>query len=157
VNTLNQPSWIGRTLGIDPLRWLDEQFMNKPGAEGATPETRNYIVNLLSLREAMLALPKEITAGSRMTEQGVGALYATLPAGWTPNYGWVMAQLRTTQAILDRDRGTSIPIIDGMLEERKVPDLYIHSATDKKTGKRYFSDDQRNWIDQNGKPVERPR
>jgi hypothetical protein len=157
VNTLNGPSWFGRTVGIDPFKWLNEQFMTKPGAEGATPETRNYIANLLSLREAMLALPKEITEGSRMTEQGVGALYATLPAGWTPNYAWAITQLRLTQAILDRDRGTKVPIIDGMREDKKTPLLYRFSATTKDGKHQFFSDDKREWIDENGDRVERPR
>ena len=152
MNQLNEPSWVGRTLGIDPLGWLQQNFLTRPGAEGATPETRNYVISLLSLREAMLALPKEITEGSRMTEQGVGALYATLPQGWTPNYAWAIGQLRATQAILDRDRGTKVPIIDGMREERKSPLLYRFAATDPKTKEQIYSDDQAQWFDENGDP-----
>jgi len=152
LNQINQPSWLGKTLGVEPLQWLSQNFFTRPGAEGATPETRRYIIALLSTREAMLALPKEITEGSRMTEIGTAALWSTLPSGITPNYAWAMEQMRYTQGILDRDRGTKVPIIDGMLDVKKIPDLYQHAYVDKKTGERIYSDDKREWVDENGNP-----
>lgn len=147
-----EKNYPDQVLGIPIMRFVSDN-LKQLGLEGANPQTREYIIDLLSLREALLGLPKEITGGSRMMEKSIEALWATLPTGATPNPAWAMSQLRATQSIIDRLRGSRVPIIDGMTTIPKVPDLYQYSATNKKTKQQIYSDDQRIWVDEDGKPV----
>lgn len=141
-----------QVIGIPIMRFVADN-LKQLGLEGANPQTREYIIDLLSLREALLGLPKEITGGSRMMEKSVEALWATLPSGVTPDQKWAMTQLRATQSIIDRLRGSRVPIVDGMTSVPKIPDLYQYSATNAKTKQQIYSDDKRNWVDEDGKPV----
>ena len=145
-------SYADNLIGI-PIMGFVASELKKLGLAGATPETRQYIVDILSLREGMLGMPKEITGGSRMFEKATEALWSTLPTGATPDRAWAMAQMRAAQNQIDRVRGTRVPIIEGMEIIPKVPALYQHSATNPRTNQKIYSDDQRNWVDGNGRPV----
>jgi hypothetical protein len=147
-----EESYADKIIGI-PIMDFVAQNLKKLGLQGATPETREYIVDLISLREAMLGMPKEITGGSRMMEKAIEALYATLPAGITPDRKWAMTQLLASQSIIDRLRGSRVPIVEGMHTVQKVPDLYKYSAVNPKTKQEIFSDDKKEWVDENGRPV----
>lgn len=63
---------------------LPTSFLNALGNSGvmrnATPQTRDYVVNLLSLREASMGMQKLLTGSARSSEQQIAALQATLPA-----------------------------------------------------------------------------
>jgi hypothetical protein len=144
--------WADKLLGIPAVDFV-AQHLRELGLEGATPETREYVVDLLALREAMLGMPKEITGGSRMMEKSIEALYLTLPSAITPDRKWAMTQLQASQSILDRLRGSRVPIIDGMRQVPKVPNLYKFSAVNPQTKQEIFSDDKKNWVDEDGRPV----
>lgn len=149
-----EQSYADKVIGI-PITDFLAQNLKKLGLSGATPQTREYIIDLLSLREAMLGMPKEITGGSRMMEKSIEALYATLPGGTTPDRAWAMHQLQATQSIMDRLRGSRVPIIEGLHQIGKVPELYKYNAVNPKTKQEIFSDDNKTWVDENGRPVKR--
>jgi len=142
-------SFVDKTIGIPVVEWVAQNF--KKWNLGT--DTREYITALITLREALLAMPKEVTEGSRLMDASVRALYATLPGGATPDRAWAMHQLRNTQLILDRLRGTRVPIIDGMFVQPKVPELYQHMKRDPKTGREIFTDDGQHWVDEDGRPI----
>jgi hypothetical protein len=147
-----EQSYPDKVLGI-PIMDFVAKNLKQLGLSGATPETREYVIDLLSLRESMLGLPKEITGGSRQMQSSIEALYATLPGGETPDRKWAMKQFRTVQSIMDRLRGTRVPIIEGMPVQQKVPELYQHALRSPKTGHEIFSDDGKNWFDEDGRPI----
>lgn len=145
-------SFVDRTIGIPIMDYI-RQNLKQLGLAGATPETREYVTDLIWLREAMLSLGKEVTGGSRGMEKQIEALYAGLPAGETPDRAWAMSQLLGAQSVIDRVRGTRVPIIDGLERIDKIPDLYKHSGTNPRTKQRIYSDDLKNWVDENLRPV----
>lgn len=147
-----EQGYADKVIGI-PIMDYVAQNLKQLGLKGANSQTRQYIIDLLSLREAMLAMPKEITGGSRSIQTAVEALYQTLPAGITPDYNWAHGQLLAVQSIIDRLHGTRVPIIDGMPQVQKVPDLYKYAQGNPKTGQMRFSDDKKNWFDENGNPL----
>jgi hypothetical protein len=147
-----EESYPDKVIGI-PIMDYVATHLKQLGMSGATPETRDYIIDLISLREAMLGMPKEITSGSRMMEKSIEALYATLPSGVTPDRDWAMRQLQTTQSIMDRLRGSRVPIVEGMHQIGKVPELYKYNATNPQTKQEIFSDDKKHWVDEDGRPV----
>jgi hypothetical protein len=151
-----EKNYPDQVLGI-PIVSFVAHNLKQLGLAGANPQTRQYIVDLIGLREAMLGMPKEITGGSRLMQPSVEALYATLPSGETPDLDYAMRQLLVSQSTLDRLRGSRVPIIEGMDTIPKLPNLYGHSATDDKTGKKYYSDDRIHWVDENGEPVKRKK
>lgn len=145
-------SYVDKVIGIPAMDFVAQNF-KKWGLQGATGPTRQYIIDLISLREAMLGMPKEITGGSRAFEKAVDALYATLPAGVTPDLDYAMRQMRASQSIMDRLRGSRVPIIEGMHTIQKIPELYQYTARDpKRPGHELYSDDKKIWVDENGNP-----
>jgi hypothetical protein len=145
-------NYADNLIGIPVMRFVADN-LKKLGAAGATPETREYIIDILSLRESMLGMPKEITGGSRQLQSSIDALYSTLPSGVTPDRPWAMQQLRTAQQIMDRLRGSRVPIVEGMTQIQKDPMLYRHHGVDPKTKREIFSDDMKTWTDIDGNPV----
>jgi hypothetical protein len=148
-----ETGWADKVIGIPITDWL-RQNLTKMGLEGATPETRRYIIEALSLREASLAIPKEITGGSRMMETATQALWRTLPSGITPNREWALDQLRTAQGIVDRLKSTRVPDVPGTPVIEKIAPLYQHWGHNPKTGQLIYSDDNKNWVDEHGRKVE---
>jgi hypothetical protein len=151
-----EQGWADKVIGIPAIDFL-AQHIRQWGLEGATPETREYLIDLIALREAMLGMPKEITSGSRMMEKAIEALYATLPSGVTPDLKYALTQMRASQGIMDRLRGSRVPIIDGMITIPKVPILYQHSLQNPKTKEEIFSDDGKKWFDENNMPITGPK
>lgn len=151
MNTVHQ-SYADNILGIPVTKFVADN-LKKLGLEGATPETRRYVTALLSMREAALGIPKEITGGSRTTEIASNALWETLPSGTTPDRKWAMEQLRGVQGILDRLKETRVPAVPGLLDVRKDPSLFQYSATNPATKHTIYSDDQKKWYDENGELV----
>lgn len=149
-----EKNYPDQVLGIPIVSFIAHN-LKQLGLEGANPQTRQYIVELLGLREAMLGMPKEITGGSRMMQASIDALYATLPSGETPDLDYAMRQLLVAQGTMDRLRGSRVPIVEGFNTVPKLPLLYEHEATDQKTGRSVFSDDRIHWFDENGRPVKR--
>lgn len=145
-----EESYPDKVIGIPIVDYL-AQNLKKLGLSGANNNTREYIINLLSLREAMLALPKEITEGSRQVQSSIEALYSTLPGGTTPDRDYAMRQMYRVQGILDRVRGTTIPIVEGMRMVGKLPELYKYKGI--KGGQPVFSDDNKEWVDERGNTV----
>jgi hypothetical protein len=71
---------------------------------GATEETKNYVQSVLALREAGLALPKEITGGSRVAEIQASALWATMPGAGSLDSKYAIKQAKKFQQDIDRLR-----------------------------------------------------
>jgi hypothetical protein len=70
----------------------------------ATPETQKYVRAVLALREAGLALPKEITGGSRVSEVQASALWGTMPDAKSLNSKYAIEQSKKFQQDIDRLR-----------------------------------------------------
>jgi hypothetical protein len=90
--------------------------------KGATDQTKQYVQNILSLRESALGLPKEITGGSRVSEIQSNALFQTLPSGASVDSKYALDQANKFQANIDRlnDR---VPEVRGMTAIAKHADL----------------------------------
>jgi hypothetical protein len=94
---------------------------------GSTPETQEYIQSVLSLRESALALPKELTNGSRVSEIQASALWATLPSGASLNGNYALKQGQKFQGNIDRMRERN-PDVRGMNVVEEHPDLASRSG-----------------------------
>lgn len=70
----------------------------------ATEQTKEYVRSVLALREAGLALPKEITGGSRVSEVQASALWATMPSASSLNSDYALKQSKKFQQDIDRLR-----------------------------------------------------
>lgn len=71
---------------------------------GATEETQKYVQAVIALREAGLALPKEITGGSRVSEVQASALWAGMPSASSLNQKYAIQQAKKFQSDIDRLR-----------------------------------------------------
>lgn len=71
---------------------------------GATEQTKDYVIAVLALREAGLALPKEITGGSRVAEIQASALWQTMPSAASLNSKYALKQSKKFQQDIDRLR-----------------------------------------------------
>lgn len=71
---------------------------------GATEETQRYVQAVRALREAGLALPKEITGGSRVSEVQASALWQTMPGAASLNSKYALDQAKKFQSDIDRLR-----------------------------------------------------
>jgi hypothetical protein len=80
---------------------------------GASEKTQNYVQAVLALREAGLALPKEITGGSRVAEIQASALWQTMPSAASLNSKYALKQATKFQQDIDRLRARA-PEVRGM-------------------------------------------
>ena len=71
---------------------------------GATEQTKDYVQSVIALREAGLALPKEITGGSRVSEVQASALWHTMPSAASLNSKYALKQATKFQQDIDRLR-----------------------------------------------------
>jgi hypothetical protein len=71
---------------------------------GATEKTQNYVQAVIALREAGLALPKEITGGSRVSEVQASALWQSMPGATSINPAYAIKQAKKFQQDIDRLR-----------------------------------------------------
>ena len=80
---------------------------------GATEDTKNYVQSVIALREAGLALPKEITGGSRVAEIQASALWAGMPSASSLDSNYAIKQAKKFQQDIDRLRERA-PEVRGM-------------------------------------------
>lgn len=66
-----------------PTTWLNN-ILNSNVMKGATQQTKDYVVSLLSLREAAMGMQRLLTGTARSSESQIQALQSTLP-GLEPN------------------------------------------------------------------------
>lgn len=71
---------------------------------GASEKTQAYVRAVIALREAGLALPKEVTGGSRVSEVQASALWASMPGAASLNKDYALEQAKKFQADIDRLR-----------------------------------------------------
>lgn len=86
---------------------------------GATDLTKDYVQSVLSLRESSLALPKQLTGGSRVSEIQAQALWATAP-GVQGDSKYAEKQLRKFDDNLGR-LWKKVPRVEGNAPERAFP------------------------------------
>jgi hypothetical protein len=99
-----------------PTEWLNT-LINSKEMSGATQQTKDYVVAVLSLREAAMGMQRLLTGSARSNETQIQALQATLPALET-NSGLAHQKMRAFTQNLDMLRQglpqlpgvTSIPI-----------------------------------------------
>lgn len=70
-----QKTLIQEALKSDPDSWTNRLAMSQ-----MSDEAKAYVQDVRSLREAALALPKQTTGGSRVSEPQAKALWATIPS-----------------------------------------------------------------------------
>jgi hypothetical protein len=75
-------------------------------------QTKNYIIGVLSLREAAMGMNRVLTGSARASESQIKALQATLP-GYEPNSGTALQRLRSFAQNVDQLR-KPIPVIPGV-------------------------------------------
>jgi hypothetical protein len=71
---------------------------------GASPATQDYVQAVIALREAGLALPKEITGGSRVSEVQASALWQGMPSATSLDSKYAIKQAKKFQSDIDRLR-----------------------------------------------------
>jgi len=96
-----------------PTNTTVDSLMRAAVLSGATEETKNYVQAVIALREAGLALPKEITGGSRIAEVQASALWATMPSAASLNSKYALKQAKKFQQDIDRLRERA-PDVRGM-------------------------------------------
>lgn len=85
------------------------QVLSTKEAQGLSESGKQYLIDVLSMRESGMALPKLLTGGSRVTEIQTSALWATLP-GAMYDAPYVSKQIERFQENLDRlQRGVAVP------------------------------------------------
>ena len=94
-----------------PVQWLNNLF-NSSVANGLSQEGRNYLVSLLSLREASMGLQRILTGTAKSNESQIRALQATLP-GIEPDSRLALQKLSAFGQNLDMLR-QGIPVLPGI-------------------------------------------
>lgn len=94
---------IAKALSHPTQSTVDELFRAGVLA-GATEDTKRYVQAVIALREAGLALPKEITGGSRVSEVQASALWATMPSAGSLDSKYALKQAKKFQQDIDRLR-----------------------------------------------------
>lgn len=86
----------------EPGLWND--WINRGALDNATDLTKTFIQSALALKEAALALPKELTGGSRVSDIQASAMFKTLAGGSAPDSKYALDQSKKFQADIDRLR-----------------------------------------------------
>ncbi len=94
-----------------PTAWINNGFQSAE-MMNATPATRDYVTNVLSLREASMGLQKVLTGSARSNEQQILALQATLP-GFEADPSMARQKLRSFTQNVDLLR-QGIPRMQGL-------------------------------------------
>jgi hypothetical protein len=97
-----------------PTAWLNK-LLDAEGVNGtaaATQKTRDYLVAVLSLREAAMGLQKVLTGSARSNEQQIQALQATIP-GVEPDSRLAIQKLQAFTQNLDMLR-QGLPELPGV-------------------------------------------
>ena len=122
---------IAKALSHPTQSTVDELF-RAAALTGATEETKRYVQAVIALREAGLALPKEITGGSRVSEVQASALWATMPSAGSLDSKYAINQSKKFQKDIDRLRERA-PDVRGL--SIVDPDDAIKSKGDEKQHK----------------------
>lgn len=116
---------IAKALSHPTQSTVDELF-RATVLSGASEETKKYVQAVIALREAGLALPKEITGGSRVSEVQASALWATMPSAGSLDSKYAITQAKKFQQDIDRlrerapeVRGQSIVDPDDAIKTKK--------------------------------------
>lgn len=96
----------------------------------ASEKTKDYVQAVIALREAGLALPKEITGGSRVSEVQASALWAGMPSAGSLDSKYALKQAHKFQQDIDRLRNRA-PLVRG--QEMVDPDDAIKDKGTEKT------------------------
>jgi hypothetical protein len=86
--------------------------LNSRNMGQASDQTKNYIIGVLSLREAAMGMNRVLTGSARASESQIKALQATLP-GYEPNSGTALQRLKSFAQNVDQLR-KPIPVIPGV-------------------------------------------
>jgi hypothetical protein len=108
---------------------------------GASEKTNEYVRSVIALREAGLALPKEITGGSRVSEVQASALWHTMPSASSLNSKYALKQAQKFQQDIDRlrerapeVRGQSMVDPDDKIKSRGTEKQHTTNAAPAATG-----------------------
>jgi hypothetical protein len=91
---------------------LVNNSLNSRNMGQATDQTKNYIIGVLSLREAAMGMNRVLTGSARASETQIKALQATLP-GYEANSGMAIKRLQSFAQNVDQLR-KPIPVIPGV-------------------------------------------
>ena len=119
AKALDQGSYE-KTLIQTALRGHPDDYGTRAAIGLMSPASKQYVQDVFSLREAALALPKQTTGGSRVSEPQAQALWNTIPAtGGDAKYA--DSQLRKFDENLTR-LWKKVPGIEGQTAERPFGD-----------------------------------
>ena len=124
-----QRAIIAKALTASAQGGVASQLIQQAALAGATPQSQEYIQSVLSLRESALALPKELTGGSRVQEIQASALWATLPGAASLNSKYALGQAKKYQANIDR-LWQRVDNVEGMTHEMPSPALRAGLGSD---------------------------
>lgn len=96
-----------------PTNSTADSLLRAAVLSGASEQTKDYVQAVLNLREAGMALPKEITGGSRVTEIQTSALWATMPSASSLDEKYAIKQAKKFQSDIDRLRQRA-PLVRGI-------------------------------------------
>ncbi len=95
-----------------PMDALVNNSLNSRNMGQASDQTKNYIIGVLSLREAAMGMNRVLTGSARASETQIKALQATLP-GYEANSGMAIKRLQSFAQNVDQLR-KPIPVIPGV-------------------------------------------
>jgi hypothetical protein len=105
-----------KTLIQTALAGTPDSYGTRAAVALMTEQSKAYVQDIFSLREAALALPKQTTGGSRVSEPQAHALWNTIP-GTSGNSKYAVGQLRKFDENLSR-LWKKVPGIEGQTAER---------------------------------------
>src|SRR6266403_2390015 len=105
-----------KTLIQSALRGHPDDYSVRMAVSMMAPEAQKYVQDIFSLREAALALPKQTTGGSRVSEPQANALFNTVP-GSSGDHKFREGQLRKFDENLTR-LWKKVPLVEGNEPER---------------------------------------
>lgn len=96
AKAMDSKSWgqalIAAKLFADNPNTTSENIFKNSAMANATPQTRNYITDIMSLREAAMGMQKLLTGSARNNDAQIKALQATLP-GLEPDSNAVLMKV----------------------------------------------------------------
>lgn len=123
VKNLVQSSQAIEKLGTVQKTLIQTALLGKPDSMSTrlavsqmSPEAKQFVQDVFSLREASLGLPKQITGGARVSEPQATALFNTIP-GSAGDHAYRLSQLKKFDENLDR-LTKKVPRVEGNDLER---------------------------------------
>jgi len=100
-----------------PADTTGDTLLREQALKFASEETKNYVTDVLNLREAVLALPKIMTGGSRINDVQAHALWQTIADGSSADSKYAVKQLQKFDQMTDR-LWKKVPHVEGNPQER---------------------------------------